>query len=161
MVLKAVIIDVSILAIILASILVGGAVIIGKILENDPYIRNEILNGYEQGEESVQAPQDEISSLPVTEEGKVVSIVGNSGGNSYKPEPIGIKVGDRVTWINNDSSLHTATSTSSNDSNFDSKVLRRGETFSFTFDREGQYPYFGTIHPNMVGSVVVLPSSGR
>jgi hypothetical protein len=45
MVLKAVIIDVSILAIILASILVGGAVIIGKILENDPYIRNEILNG--------------------------------------------------------------------------------------------------------------------
>jgi hypothetical protein len=68
MVLKTVIIDVSILAIILASILVGGAVIIGKILENDPYIRNEIRQWLGAGEESVQAPQEEISSLPVTEE---------------------------------------------------------------------------------------------
>ena len=161
MVLKAVIIVVSILAIILTSILVGGAIIIGKILENDPNIRNEIRQWLGAGEESVQAPQEEISSLPITEEGKVVSIVGNSGGNSYKPNPIEIKVGDSVTWINNDSSLHRATSTSSNDSNFDSKLLRRGETFSFTFDREGQYPYFCTLHPNMVGSVVVLPSSGR
>lgn len=160
MVLKAVIIVVSILTIILASILVGGAIVVGQILENDPYIRNEIRQWLGVGEESVQGPQEEISSLPVTEEGKVVSIVGNSGGNSYKPNPIEIKVGDTVTWINNDSSLHTATSTSSNDSNFDSNVLRRGETFSFTFDREGQYPYFCTLHPNMVGSVAVLPSSG-
>jgi plastocyanin len=160
MVLKAVIIVVSILAIILASILVGGAIVVGQILENDPYIRNEIRQWLGVGEESVQDPQEEISSLPVTEEGKVVSIVGNSGGNSYKPNPIEIKVGDTVTWINNDSSLHTATSTSSNDSNFDSNVLRRGETFNFTFDREGQYPYFCTLHPNMVGSVAVLPSSG-
>lgn len=161
MVLKAVIIVVSILAIILTSILVGAAIVVVQILENDPYIRNEIRQWLGAGEESVQDPQEEISSLPVTEEGKVVSIVGNSGGNSYKPNPIEIKVGDTVTWINNDSSLHTATSTSSNDSNLDSKVLRRGETFSFTFDKEGQFPYFCTLHPNMVGSVVVLPSSGR
>ena len=160
MVLKAVIIVVSILAIILTSILVGGAIVVVQILENDPYIRNEIRQWLGAGEESVQDPQEEISSLPVTEEGKVVSIVGNSGGNSYKPIPIEIKVGDTVTWINNDSSLHTATSKSSNASNFDSKVLRRGETFSFTFDKEGQYPYFCTLHPNMVGSVAVLPSSG-
>lgn len=160
MVLKAVIIVVSILAIILTSLLVGGTIVVVQILENDPYIRNEIRQWLGAGEESVQDPQEEISSLPVTEEGKVVSIVGNSGGNSYKPNPIEIKVGDTVTWINNDSSLHTATSTSSNDSNLDSKVLRRGETFSFTFDKEGQYPYFCTLHPNMVGSVAVLPSSG-
>ncbi|HEX5979260.1 MAG TPA: cupredoxin family copper-binding protein [Nitrososphaeraceae archaeon] len=160
MVLKAVIIVVSILAIILTSILVGAAIVVVQILENDPYIRNEIRQWLGAGEESVQDPQEEISSLPVTEEGKVVSIVGNSGGNSYKPNPIEIKVGDTVTWINNDSSLHTATSTSSNDSNLDSKVLRRGETFSFTFDKEGQYPYFCSLHPNMVGSVAVLPSSG-
>ena len=160
MVLKAVIIVVSILAIILTSILVGAAIVVVQILENDPYIRNEIRHWLGAREESAQDPQEEISSLPVTEEGKVVSIVGNSGGNSYKPNPIEFKVGDTVTWINNDSSLHTATSTSSNDSNLDSKVLRRGETFSFTFDKEGQYPYFCTLHPNMVGSVAVLPSSG-
>jgi plastocyanin len=97
--------------------------------------------------------------LPITEEGRVVSIVGNSGTNSYNPNLIEIKVGDTVTWINDDSSPHTVTS-SSNDRTFDSDVLKRGETFSFTFDKEGQFPYFCTLHPNMVGTVVVLLPSG-
>jgi plastocyanin len=102
------------------------------------------------------------------EEGKAVSIVGNSAGNSYNPNLIEIKVGDTVTWINSDSSPHTVTSSSSsssssssNDSNFDSGVLRTGEAFSFTFDKEGQYSYFCTLHPSMVGTVVVFPSEGE
>ena len=166
MVLKAVIIVVSIVAIVLASAVVAGAIIVVQILENDPNIRNEIRQWLGAGQEFGQDSQNERSlsstpSLPpIMEQGKVVSIVGNSGGNSYNPNPIEIQVGDTVTWINNDSSLHTATSTSSSssESNFDSNVLRRGETFSFTFDKEGQYPYFCTLHHNMVGSVVVLPS---
>jgi plastocyanin len=160
MVLKAVIIVVSIVAIVLASVVIGGAIIVGQALENDPNIRSEIrqwLGG--GGEGSEPDSQEEISSLPVTEEGKVVSIVGNSDSNSYNPNPIEIQVGDTVTWINNDSSPHTVTS-SSDDSTFDSDVLLRGERFSFTFDKEGQYPYFCTLHPSMVGTVVVLPSEG-
>jgi aldose sugar dehydrogenase len=94
----------------------------------------------------------------------VLSIVGNSGSTSYSPNPLEIKVGDTVTWINNDSSPHTVTSSSSSslseDSNFDSDVLQRDETFSFTFDREGEYPYFCTLHAGMVGTIVVLPSQG-
>ena len=157
MILKAVIIVVTIVAIVLASVVVGSAIIVGQILENDPNIRNEIRQWLEAGEESGQDPQDETSSLPVTEEGKVISIVGNSGGNSYNPNPIEVKVGETVTWINNDSSRHTVTSSSNDNSNtFDSDILRPGETFSFTFDKEGQYPYFCTLHPNMAGSVVVL-----
>jgi plastocyanin len=155
MVLKAVIIVVSIVAIVLASVVVGGAIIVGQVLENNPNIRNEIRQWL--GEGSEPDSQEEISSLPVTEEGNVVSIVGNSDSNSYNPNPIEIQVGDTVNWINNDSSPHTATS-SSDDSNFDSDVLRRGETFSFTFDKEGQYPYFCTLHPSMVGTVVVFLS---
>ena len=153
------IIVVSIVAIVLASVVVGGAIIVGQVLENDPNIRNEIRQWLGGGEGSEPDSQEEISSLPVTEEGKVVSIVGNSDSNSYNPNPIEIQVGDTVTWINNDSSPHTATS-SSDDSNFDTDVLRRGETYSFTFDKEGQYPYFCTLHPSMVGTVVVLPSGG-
>src|SRR5215207_1956496 len=162
MVLKAVIIVLSIVGIVLASVIVGGAIIVGQVLENDPNIRNEIRQWLGEGGGSEQDSQERsssASSLPITEEGRVVSIIGNSGSNSYNPNPIEIEVGDTVTWINNDSSPHTVTTSSSN-SNFDSDVLRRGETFSFTFDREGEYPYFCTLHPSMVGTIVVLPSEG-
>jgi plastocyanin len=163
MVLKAVIIVLSIVGIVLASVIVGGAIIVGQVLENDPNIRNEIRQWLGEGGGSEQDSQERsssASSLPITEEGRVVSIIGNSGSNSYNSNPIEIEVGDTVTWINNDSSPHTVTTTSSSsNSNFDSDVLRRGETFSFTFDREGEYPYFCTLHPSMVGTVVVvLPS---
>ena len=162
MVLKAVIIVVSIVAMVLASIIIGGAIIAVQVLENNTNIRNEIrqwLAGGGSEQDSQERTSSSSSSLTITEEGKVVSIVGNSGSNSYNPNPIEIKVGDTVTWINNDSSPHTVTS-SSKDINFDSDVLRRDETFSFTFDRKGEYPYFCTLHPNMVGTIVVLPSEG-
>jgi plastocyanin len=148
-------------------------IIVGQVLENDPNIRNEIRQWLEAGgENSGQNSQEERSSTssssssssssspPPIEEGNVaVSIVGNSGSNSYNPSPIEIKVGETVTWINNDSSPHTVTSSNDDSSiTFDSGVLRRGETFSFTFDMEGEYPYFCTLHPNMVGTVVVIAS---
>lgn len=160
MILKIVVIVVSIVVIVLASVIVGGVIIIGQVLENDPNIRNEIRQSLERGGESEQDSQEESPSpLSIMEEEKVVSIVANSGSNSYNPNPIEIKVGDMVTWINDDSSRHTVTS--SNDSTFDSDVLRTGETFSFTFDNVGEYPYFCTLHPSMVGTVVVTASQGE
>jgi amicyanin len=160
MILKAVIIAVDIVAIVLASVVVGGAIIVGQFLENDPNIRDEIRQWLVGGSEG---DSQERSSLPIREEGKAVSIVGNSAGNSYNPNLIEIKAGDTVTWINSDSSPHTVTSSSSssNDSNFDSGVVRSGEAFSFTFEKEGQYSYFCTLHPSMVGTVVVFPSEGE
>lgn len=171
MVLKAVIIVVSIVAIVLASLVIGAAIIVGQVLQNDPNIRNEIRQWLGRGGDSEQDSQERSSSSSsspssptIAEEGKVVSIVGNSGSNSYNPNPLEIKVGDTVIWINNDSSPHTVTSSSSSssseDSNFDSDVLRRDETFSFTFDREGEYSYFCTLHPSMTGTIIVLPSQG-
>jgi plastocyanin len=163
MILKIAVIVLSVLAIVLASIIIGGVLVIGQVLENDPNIRSEIRQWLGAGGgESGQNSQEEISSSsppPAMEEGIIVSIVGNSGRNSYNPNPIEIKVGDTMTWINSDSSPHTVTSSSNDGSiTFDSDVLRRGETFSFTFDKEGQYPYLCTLHPSMVGTVVVTAS---
>jgi plastocyanin len=160
MILKIAVIVLSVVAIVLVSIVIGGVLIIGQVLENDPNIRSEIRQwlGAGGGSDLGQNSQEVSSSspAPAMEEGIIVSIVGNSGQNSYNPNPIEIKVGDKVTWINNDSSPHTVTS-SSDEGNitFDSDVLRRGETFSFTFDQEGQYPYLCTLHPSMIGTVVV------
>ncbi|MDQ3968181.1 MAG: cupredoxin family copper-binding protein [Thermoproteota archaeon] len=164
MILKIAVIVLSVVAVVLASIVIGGVLIIGQVLENDPNIRSEIRQwlGAGGGGDSRRNSQEEISissPLPAMEEGIIVSIAGNSGRNSYNPNPIEIKVGDTVTWINNDSSPHTVTSSSNDGSiTFDSDVLRRGETFSFTFDEEGQYPYLCTLHPSMVGTVVVSAS---
>jgi plastocyanin len=163
MILKIAVIVLSVVAIVLTSIIIGGVIIIGQVLENDPSTRSEIRQWLGAGGgESGQNSQEEISSSsppPAMEEGIIVSIVGNSGRNSYNPNPIEIKVGDTMTWINSDSSPHTVTSSSNDGSiTFDSDVLRRGETFSFTFDKEGQYPYLCTLHPSMVGTVVVTAS---
>jgi plastocyanin len=163
MILKIAVIVLSVVAIVLTSIIIGGVIIIGQVLENDLSTRSEIRQWLGAGVgESGQNSQEEISSSsppPAMEEGIIVSIVGNSGRNSYNPNPIEIKVGDTMTWINSDSSPHSVTSSSNDGSiTFDSDVLRRGETFSFTFDKEGQYPYLCTLHPSMVGTVVVTAS---
>lgn len=171
MILKTAITVASVVAVVLTSMVIGGVVVIGQILESDPNIRNEIRQWLERGigEDSGRDLQEERSSssaspLSTMEAGTVISIVGNSGRNSYNPNLIESKVGDILSWRNDDSSPHTVTSSSlssaSSDNNsittFDSGVLMRGETFSFTFDMEGEYSYFCTLHPNMIGTVMVI-----
>jgi plastocyanin len=82
--------------------------------------------------------------------------------DAYSPNPIQVSVGTTVTWTNNDSQPHTVTSGSNGqpDNKFNSSpnftpLLNPGQTFSFTFTEEGNYPYFCTLHPNMVGTVSV------
>jgi len=71
---------------------------------------------------------------------------------SFNPGTLTVKVGDTVTWTNNDSATHTVTA---NDNSFDSANLASGASFSHTFSKAGTYPYRCTIHPNMTGTIVV------
>ncbi|MGI0048471.1 MAG: cupredoxin domain-containing protein [Nitrososphaera sp.] len=77
--------------------------------------------------------------------------------NAYDPNPVQAKVGSKVTWTNDDSTPHTATSGKDSKPNgtFDSSTLAQGKNFSFTFEEAGEYPYFCTLHPTMVGTVSV------
>ncbi|MBI2448400.1 cupredoxin family copper-binding protein [Candidatus Microgenomates bacterium] len=61
-----------------------------------------------------------------------------------------IKRGDTVIWTNFDSIGHTATGGS-----FDSKILNKGESFSFTFYSSGTFDYLCSPHPYMKGKIVV------
>jgi plastocyanin len=60
-----------------------------------------------------------------------------------------------VTWVNDDSGRHTVTS---KDGAFDSGMMGKGQSFSYTFDKAGEYQYFCQPHPNMAGTVVVTES---
>jgi plastocyanin len=84
--------------------------------------------------------------------------------DAYIPNPIEINVGATVTWINDDFTTHTATSGDSGSGSTgifggseDSPEIigPEGDTQSYTFDEAGEFPYYCTLHPSMVGTVVV------
>lgn len=66
--------------------------------------------------------------------------------------PESVPVGTTVEVRNNDSAPHTWTSA---DGVFDSGTLAMTESFEFTFDEPGEYPFFCAIHPSMTGTITV------
>ena len=74
---------------------------------------------------------------------------------------ISILVGDTVSWENADTAYHTVTSgvpteeDVKGDGIFDSGMFTVGESWSYRFTEKGTYPYFCTLHPWMIGTVVV------
>jgi plastocyanin len=73
-------------------------------------------------------------------------------GNAFSPASLTVKVGDTITWTNNDSVSHTVTA---DDRSFDSGSLAQGASFSFTYQKAGTYTYHCSIHPSMTATVVV------
>ena len=71
---------------------------------------------------------------------------------AYAPNPISVGVGGSVTWTNNDTITHTATG---NDGSWNSGNIAPGATFTKSFPTAGSYAYHCTLHPGMVGTVVV------
>jgi plastocyanin len=103
-----------------------------------------------------------ISNVLVYAQGASVSIVPNAstmGDKAYSPNPAELKAGESVTWTNDDSQIHTATSgaVGAEDSGkvFDSGILSPKATFDFKFDQAGEYDYYCTLHPQMLGKVSV------
>ena len=75
----------------------------------------------------------------------------------YIPSTITIESGKQVTWINEDSAFHSVTSGFYDEPTelFDSGHLDPFESYSLTFDKTGTYDYFCTLHPWMMGQVIV------
>jgi plastocyanin len=71
---------------------------------------------------------------------------------AFNPATVTIKVGESVTWTNQDSANHTV---AADKGEFQSSQLANGATFSFKFDKAGTYAYHCSIHPSMKGTVVV------
>ena len=74
------------------------------------------------------------------------------GNRAYAPDEISVDVGTTVTWVNTDSIAHTSTS---NATGWNSGSIPAGRQFSFVFRTAGSFPYRCTIHPGMVGAVIV------
>jgi plastocyanin len=74
------------------------------------------------------------------------------GNRAYAPDDLNVSVGTTVTWMNTDSIFHTSTSGAFG---WNSGIVAPGGQFSFAFQTAGTFPYYCTIHPGMVGTVVV------
>lgn len=92
--------------------------------------------------------------------------------NTYDPSEIEIAPGTTVTWMHHGDNPHSVTA---DDGSFDSNpncsdaataaCMQNGQTFSETFDAEGEFPYHCRIHGSsggggMAGVVVVTAPEG-
>jgi len=93
------------------------------------------------------------------------TMMGAAGAKAFSPNPVNVKVGQTVTWTNQDSVLpgHTVISGTGGTDPAKGKVfdsglttlILKGKSFSHTFTTAGTIPYFCQIHPNMVGKIIV------
>jgi amicyanin len=72
----------------------------------------------------------------------------------FAPPTLTVTAGTSVTWKNEDDSPHRI---GDKNGTFVSAALDTDGTFSHTFTTPGEYPYICTIHPFMVGKIVVKP----
>ncbi len=80
----------------------------------------------------------------------------------FQLEDLTVEVGTTVTWTNRDRASHTSSSGAPDTpiDMWDSPRLGAGETFSFTFQEEGTFPYFCRVHPgSMRGTVTVVATT--
>jgi plastocyanin len=77
---------------------------------------------------------------------------------AYTPTPLTVAVGDSVIWSNEGFITHTVTAA---DDSFDSGKIRGGTTFTFQFQRPGEFQYACSIHPRMHGEVIVKAEHGE
>jgi plastocyanin len=105
-----------------------------------------------------------FTSVEAQEGGTVnVSIVPGAStltDTAYQPNPVNVKVGDTVSWTNNDNTIHTViegnpATGGEVQGGFASDILGPGVTFEHTFNQTGTFEYYCNLHPNMVGTVIV------
>ena len=90
------------------------------------------------------------AAAPLASEGGSASV--SIANKKYDPATINIKVGDTVTWTNNDDHDHTVVA---DDGSFKSDKLGNGDIFQHQFKKAGTYSYSCAYHPRMKGKVIV------
>jgi plastocyanin len=86
---------------------------------------------------------------------------GSSGGGhtitiknfKFSPASLTVKVGTKVTFVNDDSTVHAPLS--SPGSTIDGGNLSKGQTYTVTMTKPGTYNYVCNIHNYMKGTIIV------
>ena len=74
-------------------------------------------------------------------------------GFAFAPQEIKVKVGQTVTWTNDDAAPHTVSAQSG--AGPASGTLAQGANYTWKATKAGTISYICTIHPSMTGKIVV------
>ena len=117
----------------------------------DTYLINE-----QPIEEVLEEVEEAASKAPVF---KISILAGSSVQENpdYEPDLAHVTKGYIIEWVNDDNTIHTATSAVDFGETFDSSMINPGEIFQFdTSSLElGEYQYMCIVHPWMTASFVL------
>lgn len=82
-----------------------------------------------------------------------ISIVANSGSNSFAPNPMTVTAGQTVSWKNADNDVHRIVQDSGGFATSD--IAAGGTASPVTVATRGTITYHCSIHPSMTGTLVV------
>lgn len=75
-------------------------------------------------------------------------------GFTYTKPALKVKVGDTITWTNQDDAPHDVATTKA-PVKIKSPIMNKGQSFRYTFKKAGVYKYICSIHPQMTARVNV------
>lgn len=128
-----------IIGVIVLVVIVGGAFLVMS--------QSSKMQTQQQGSTSQTQPATQTGSSPVMAKNAVT--IQNM---AFSPASLTVKVGDKVTWTNQDSVGHSATA---DDNSFDTGVIAQGQSGSTTFSKAGTYTYHCKVHPSMTATIIV------
>jgi plastocyanin len=105
-----------------------------------------LLAGCGGGDDTTAATESDTAASSGAEAVKIVDF-------EYIPPSITVPAGTTVSFENEDSAAHTATSKESGA--FDTGTIKGGATGEITLDQPGTFAYFCAFHPFMKGTIVV------
>jgi plastocyanin len=81
----------------------------------------------------------------------------NVKGFTFDPNPLTVKAGTQVTWVNDDDVVHSVSSGTrgQNPQLFDGALQAEDDEFTYTFAQVGSFDYNCKVHDGMDGRVVV------
>ena len=92
----------------------------------------------------------ETSKAPQAASGPVAATIKDF---VFEPKDIVVRKGQKITWTNEDTAPHDVVAPSGE---FKSKILKKGEKFTFTAAKAGKIEYVCSIHPQMTGYTVTV-----
>jgi plastocyanin len=111
-----------------------------------------------------EAPTPEVPAPSVVISAKIPAGASAQGNPDYEPDPLTVKKGEGVIWVNEDNAPHTVTSKEAGV--FNSGIMNAGANWTLNTASlaAGNHDYFCELHPFMVGVLTVTegaPTTGE
>lgn len=142
--------------IIAAMLVVAVATYVALWVQEPTELKTDVLQGANESGTQTEMVEDskllaaaDDEQYPTLAEVSIVDF-------TFTPANMSVTSGTTVVWTNMDDVDHTVTSDS-----FSSSALEPGDSFSYTFEEEGEYQYECSFHPQMTGKITVEALMGE